>query len=85
MAEVTTIIRDKRTIESAWSTGPDEVGATIGFENVTKIVPYWENGEMATVAWLAVYRGDVLWKRLNCAHMAEIRYVSQCRLRHTRI
>ncbi|MHC4509534.1 MAG: hypothetical protein ACYTAO_11340 [Planctomycetota bacterium] len=67
---------DPRPIESAWSDAPDEVGATVGHQGVTAITPYEEFGEMAPVTWLAVYRGDELWKRLNCAHMAEIAYAS---------
>ena len=68
------IITDKRKIKSAWIDAPDETGATVGYSGVTSIKPYEENGEMAAVTWLAVYKDDALVKRLNTAHMAEITY-----------
>ncbi len=72
------IIDDKRSIERAWSASPDEVGATVGWpldDPVTKIEPYEENGEMAAVTWLRVWKGDRLVLRLNASFMVEIDYV----------
>ncbi len=69
------ITGDDRPIVAAWSNAPDETGATVGYQGVTRIVPYREPGEMALVPWLAVYKGETLAKRLRCGAMAEIRYV----------
>lgn len=71
------LLNDGRPIESAWThmaVEDGDLGATVGHNGVTKIVPYTENGQMAAVVWLAVYAGDTIWKRLNAAHMAEITY-----------
>ncbi|KKN04352.1 hypothetical protein LCGC14_1098310 [marine sediment metagenome] len=72
------IIDDKRLIERAWSAAPHEVGATVGWpldDPVTKIEPYEENGEMAPVTWLRVWKGGHLVLRLNASLMVEIGYV----------
>lgn len=76
MSEVEKIHDDSRPIVSAWSVSGD-VGATVGRGGITAIVPYEEFGDMAPVTWLAVYCGDAVWKRLNCAHMAEIVYAQK--------
>lgn len=68
------LMSDKGTIISTWSDAPDETGASVGHDGVTKIVPYEERGQMSNVVWFAVYKGDIIWKRLNAALMAEVRY-----------
>ena len=72
------LIDDPRPIKSAWAhtvlEGCD-VGAEVGYQGTTRIVPYEEVGQMALLPWLAVYKGDHLASRLNAAEMAEIRYV----------
>ena len=70
----TRIIDDARTIHSAWCGPPYEVGATVGYKGVTRIEPYEENGQMAAVTWLQVWKSDTLAARLNTAHIAEIEY-----------
>jgi hypothetical protein len=75
--EIEKISKDERPIEGVWGTGSedvDPVGATVGHKGVTAIQPYREDGQMSLVTWFAVYRGDELWKRLNCAYVAEITY-----------
>lgn len=42
--------------------------------DVTKIVPYHENGEMATVVWFAIYHNDKIIGRINGKHVIEIIY-----------
>lgn len=66
--------RFDQPIQSAWSNAPDETGARVGFDGVTRIEPYRENGQMARMVWLRVWKGDKLVARLNAAHMAEIKY-----------
>lgn len=68
----TPIIHDERIIQSAWG---KDYGATVGRFGVTRIEPYQEDGQMAPVTWLRVWKGDTLLARLNTAHVAEIRYV----------
>ena len=48
--------------------------ATVGLANVTRIVAYTENGQMAEVPWFAVYSGPHLTKRINAAHVVEVLY-----------
>ena len=72
------LIDDPRPIhwaESASSRCQGELGAAVGGDGVTRIVPYEENGQMAPVTWLAVYKGDEIVARLNAAEMAKIQYV----------
>ena len=73
---MSTIAQDARPIRSAWSTGEEPTGATVGFLGVTRIEPYNENGQMArgSLPWLKVWKGDHVAARLNCAHMVEITY-----------
>lgn len=66
------VMDDTSTIKSAWGEG--QTGATVGMAGVTRIEPYEENGQMAPVTWLAVFRGDTVVARLNMAGMTEIRY-----------
>lgn len=68
------IVADTRSILSVWSLCPDELGAAVGYNGVTRIEAYEEFGEMAPVTWFKVWRVDHLWKRLNAAHMAEVCY-----------
>jgi hypothetical protein len=72
------IVDDDRLIRRAWSLPPYPVGATVGLpldDPVTRIEPYEENGEMAPVTWLRVWRGVRLVLRLNASLMVEIDYV----------
>ena len=75
MNETTTIYHGTRDIHSAWS-ADGTCGASVGSDDVLRIVPYEENGQMAPVIWLAVYKNGhhEPAARLNGAFMAEIRY-----------
>lgn len=69
--------QDTRPIQSAWTIGMGEgtdTGAAVGYKGVTAIKPYLENGQMAGVPWLEVWKGDFLYCRLNAAHLLEIEY-----------
>ncbi len=70
------IVGSDREILEAWSAGPEDdlVGARVGYRGVTWIEPYREDGQMAGVPWLRVWKDEKLVARLNCAHMAQIRY-----------
>ena len=39
----------------------------VGYDGVTSIVPYEENGQGAAVPWLEIYKDDVVAARANCA------------------
>ena len=73
------IIDDPRPIQAA-QTESEEIGARVDSvksvkkDPVTKIEPYEENGELAPVTWLRVWKGERLVARLNVAKMAEIKY-----------
>lgn len=61
----TRIADDEREIDYVeWMDGLESirVGATSG---VTKIVSYGEPRECTYVAWLKVWKGDQLWKRMD--------------------
>jgi len=67
------IAKDPSRIQSAW--GDDgETGATVGRDGVTRIEAYEENGQMAPVPWLAVFKSGRCVQRLNAAHMTDICY-----------
>ena len=66
------IIEDDRPIRSIW-TGTDWYYATEG-EDITKIEPYEESGEMAPVLWFAIYRGDFLWARIRSNPETQVYY-----------
>ena len=69
----TKMIDDPRPIHAVWD-ADGQVGATVGLNDVTAITYYEENGDMAPVFWFAVWKGDIITKRLNGAHMAVVRY-----------
>jgi len=41
----------------------------VGIDGVTKIDLYHENGQMGYVPWLAIYKGDFLYARMDASHM----------------
>jgi hypothetical protein len=42
----------------------------VGSKGVTEIVSYDENGEMASIPWLAVMTADGVWVRMPARNMA---------------
>jgi len=48
----------------AFGPTPDDAGYSVGVNGVSRIEPYHENGEMAPVAWLAVFIGDTIIARV---------------------
>ena len=67
-----TIFEDNRPIKSIF--WPDEANITVGVGNVESIVPYYENGQMADVLWLAVYRNGELEQRVNSIFLECVLY-----------
>lgn len=62
----TSLSRDERTIQSAIG----ERGRFIlGELGVTKIIAYDENGEMAHVPWLAIFKGETIAARCSARDM----------------
>ena len=58
------IVRDEGKIKCAWD---DSHTARVGWDRITKIAVYGENGDMAYIPWVAVYRDDVIWQRFRVA------------------
>ena len=66
---------DPRPIQSVTMPGEGSLGWwAVGRENITKIELYFENGQMAEVPWLAIYEGNAIAFRINCAAVAYICY-----------
>lgn len=66
MEEIQSMLQDDRPILwVAWPYGSALM--KVGMGGVTKIVAYGEPGHMANIPWLAIYKGDVLWQRVDAA------------------
>jgi len=65
---------DIRPIRSVVGIGETGLYWAVGREGVTRIVPYGENGQGAEVPWLAIYEGDSITFRVNCAGVESISY-----------
>jgi hypothetical protein len=46
----------------------------VGSSGVTKIEPYYENGEMAEVIWFAVWSGETITARVNGKYVCTVKY-----------
>ena len=58
------VLKDKRPIQwVAWADG--NAFLRVGKDDVTRIVAYPEYGQFSMVPWLAVYKGDFLWQRID--------------------
>lgn len=78
MNEVPLIHMDPRPIAAIWHAGEDAGGWTTSQSvaaqfRCDKIVAYGENGQMATVPFYAVYRGEEIIARVP-AQMVEVHY-----------
>jgi len=51
-----------------------EIGMNIGDKKITKILPYEENGEMASIIWFAIYVGDEILYRVNSKYIDTVQY-----------
>ena len=68
MTDIEQVVNDQRPIEYAERIFPDVDGNTFcwttregRWKNCDRIEAYWENGEMAPIPWLAVYRdGEII-------------------------
>jgi len=61
---------DEREVESVWQTNDTEGNYfKVGINGVTKITIYYECGQMAAVAWAAIYQGDFIKWRCDMAGM----------------
>jgi len=65
---------DERPIRSVATQGEDYSYWCVGQLGITRIVAYRENGQGASVPWLAVYEGDWLAHRVNAAAVASVWY-----------
>lgn len=72
------LLSNNQRIKSAWSVNTgDEQGATVGYQNVSKIEVYHE--KEISIVWLLVWKKDsngleTISSRLNAAFMAQIEY-----------
>lgn len=57
---------DKRPIIqiTELSTGEEAFSWKVGVRGVTEIIPYYENGHMAALPWLAVHQGEHVCARV---------------------
>lgn len=62
---VVQLVDDPRPIASVWFDDPEGSHWKVGDSNITAIIPYYEKGQMAEVAWLAIYRGDNICSRVR--------------------
>ena len=74
MIEPTAIFDDERPIQAVVTMGEDYSVYIVGHGGVTKITPYREVGQMTYIPWLAVYAGDDITARVNCAGVESITY-----------
>ena len=51
-----------------------EVGMNIAGKKITKILPYEENGEMASIIWFAIYADEEIICRANSRHIDTVQY-----------
>jgi hypothetical protein len=65
---------DERPIKTITTQGESYSIWTVGRTGVTRIVAYRENGQGASVPWLAIYEGDWLAHRVNAAAVESVWY-----------
>lgn len=59
------ISKDLRPIEIVWELSGESPGLwQVGFGGVTEIIVYDDNGEMAMIPWVAIYRGHEIITRI---------------------
>ena len=75
MTDVPKILDDGRTINLLLVLQGEPGEFQVGFSGITRIVAYGENGDMALVPWLAVYKGEHLHSRIK-ASACEILYAA---------
>ena len=67
MTGIAEMVHDPRPISGIFWGEDDHDCFVVGYGGVTKITPYYENGQMAAVPWFAIYIGDVLIARRDAA------------------
>ncbi len=65
---------DSRPIQLVVTPGEGGSFWRVGHKGITKIETYFENGQMALIPWIAVYEGDSVKFRINCASVEYIAY-----------
>lgn len=66
-----TIHNDEREILSIWW---EDAEIEVGSNGITKIVPYYEPGEMGNVIWFEIWSGDLIWHRVNARSLHGVTY-----------
>ena len=55
--------------EIAWVDFRNGITFEVGLNGVTSIIPYNENGQMAAVPWIAVYKGEKIVARFDAVNI----------------
>ena len=73
---ITSIIEDEREIEriEIFTQHSCDIVSYTKRDGYTKIVPYHENGEMASVVWFAIIKNDIITSRVNSKYVQSIDY-----------
>ena len=61
---IVSLVDDPRPIESVEFDDPEGSRWKVGESGITEISPYYENGGMAPVPWLAIFKGDEIYSRV---------------------
>lgn len=67
-----TIENDKREIDSVWWDNADDAHIKVGKGGITKIVAYGEPSMHCNIAWIAIYRGDIISHRFPASQVGII-------------
>lgn len=73
MSAILSMLHDERPIFSVSFHGADGGTFTVGRANVERIAAYAENGQMAPVPWIAVYKNGEIWLRIP-AEQVQVEY-----------
>jgi len=67
------LLYEGRKVISVWNFD-GQIGAKVGLEGVTSINVVGVAASMAYTPWFEVWRGPLLWKKLNAAHAFTVEY-----------
>jgi hypothetical protein len=73
MSEIQQIPHDERVIcQFVKQIGESTDIYSVGTNGITKIVAYFEYGQMAAFPWVAIYKGDEISARMDCTNCVVI-------------
>lgn len=65
---VSTILEDDRKIRAVHN-DEAQISWSVGSDGVTKIVAYYEKGQMAWVPYIAIHKGNEITERMSAHHL----------------